>query len=122
MKILVDMNLSPGWVALLNARGWDAVHWSQVGRSNAPDTELFRHAREAGLVVLTQDLDFNRLLFHSQDSGPSVILLRLTNEFDEGSRTRVCDLIASAEEALQQGALLTISAQHARLRKLPLGP
>jgi predicted nuclease of predicted toxin-antitoxin system len=25
MRLLVDMNLSPDWVPLLNSRGWEAV-------------------------------------------------------------------------------------------------
>jgi predicted nuclease of predicted toxin-antitoxin system len=31
MKLLLDMNLSPDWVAELAARGWEAVHWSAIG-------------------------------------------------------------------------------------------
>ena len=31
MKILIDMNLSPEWVAVFENHGWSAVHWSTVG-------------------------------------------------------------------------------------------
>lgn len=120
MKILVDMNLSPDWIPLLISNGWDAVHWSQAGAPNAPDTELLSSARAAGQVLLTQDLDFAQLLFVTASSGPSVILLRLANEFDESIRARVCDSIRLASDDLQSGALLTISTSHARLRKLPI--
>jgi predicted nuclease of predicted toxin-antitoxin system len=37
MKILVDMNLSPAWVRVLQAHGWDAVHWSEVGGAKPDD-------------------------------------------------------------------------------------
>ena len=37
MKILVDMNLSPGWVDFLIEAGIEAVHWSKVGASDAND-------------------------------------------------------------------------------------
>ena len=39
MKVLVDMNLSPGWVSFLAEAGFEAVHWSDVGAGNAPDSE-----------------------------------------------------------------------------------
>lgn len=40
MKILVDMNLSPEWVEVLQQAGFTAIHWSAVGKANAQDTEL----------------------------------------------------------------------------------
>jgi len=30
MKILLDMNLSPGWVGFLQKEGFEAAHWSAV--------------------------------------------------------------------------------------------
>ena len=122
MKILVDMNLSPDWVPLLESKGWDAVHWSDVGAPNAPDTDLLASARAAGQTILTQDLDFSQLLFATKEGGPSVVLLRLADEFDESTRERVCDSMRLAAADLQSGALLTISTIHARLRKLPIIP
>jgi predicted nuclease of predicted toxin-antitoxin system len=122
VKLLVDMNLSPGWVALLAARGWEARHWSQLGPGNAPDTELLRWAREHGHAILTQDLDFTQLLYATQEKGPSVVLLRMENEFDPAARDHVFAAIAQAEEALASGALLSISGRRARLRRLPLVP
>lgn len=119
MKLLVDMNLSPQWVPLLASHGWEAKHWSNVGPCNAPDTELMRWAREHGHVVLTQDLDFPQLLYATKDSGPSVVLLRMDNEFDATARDQVCAALALAESDLAAGALLTISGHRVRLRRLP---
>jgi predicted nuclease of predicted toxin-antitoxin system len=31
MRFLVDMNLSPRWVDLLAAAGYEAAHWNDVG-------------------------------------------------------------------------------------------
>jgi len=122
LKLLIDMNLSPDWVPLLAARGWEAKHWSQLGSGQAPDTELMRWARAEGHVVLTPDLDFSQLLFATRDGGPSVVLLRIENEFDAAARNRVCAALAQAEGALVSGALLTISGNRARLRRLPRVP
>ena len=32
MQVLVDMNLSPGWVGFLAEAGFEAVHWSEVAQ------------------------------------------------------------------------------------------
>ncbi len=37
MKLLIDMNLSPLWVSVLEEAGWKAVHWTHVGAPNASD-------------------------------------------------------------------------------------
>ncbi len=122
MRLLVDMNLSPNWIPELKSRGWEAAHWSETGRADAPDAEILGYARENDWIVLTQDLDFAQLLHATNDSGPSVILLRVEDEFNESARTRIDDVIAAAAHDLEAGALLTISARHARLRRLPIHP
>lgn len=116
------MNLSPDWLPLLAARGWEARHWSELGRGNAPDIELMGWAREHGHVVLTQDLDFSQLLFATRENGPSVVLLRMDNEFNSAARERVLAAVAHAEAALTAGALLTVSEKRVRVRHLPIVP
>jgi predicted nuclease of predicted toxin-antitoxin system len=120
MRLLVDMNLSPDWIPVLEGCGWEAIHWIDVGAPNAPDTDLLAHARDNNRIVLTQDLDFAQLLFASRDAGPSVVILRIVDEFDSAVRQHVCEMIRSAAEDLENGALLTISSSRARLRKLPI--
>lgn len=44
MKIIIDMNLSPDWVALFEQESLEALHWSSVGLPNAPDTEIMQWA------------------------------------------------------------------------------
>ena len=44
MKLLVDMNLSPRWVGVLADAGIEAVHWSTLGASSAPDSEIMAFA------------------------------------------------------------------------------
>jgi len=122
VKLLVDMNLSPDWVPLLAARGWEARHWSELGPGNAPDTDLLRWARENAHVVLTQDLDFSQLLFTTRECGPSVVLLRMNDEFDSAAREHVLAALDQAQNALTAGALLTISGTRVRLRHLPIIP
>ncbi|MDR1989612.1 MAG: DUF5615 family PIN-like protein [Acidobacteriaceae bacterium] len=47
MTILVDMNLSPAWVAALNDAGIEASHWSAVGAATATDADI-----EGALVTI----------------------------------------------------------------------
>jgi predicted nuclease of predicted toxin-antitoxin system len=42
MKLLVDMNLSPRWLARLQGSQIDAAHWASVGRPEALDTGAWR--------------------------------------------------------------------------------
>lgn len=120
MKLLVDMNLSPDWIPMLQAWNWDARHWSEVGPPNSPDTLLMSWARQNRHVILTQDLDFSQLLFNTGDAGPSVVLLRMNDEFDPLSRENVFRALRLAEASLESGALLIITGVRARLRKLSI--
>ena len=54
MKPLVDMNLSPTWIDRLNKTGFHAVHWSGMGRLDAPDSEIIAYAATHDYVVLMQ--------------------------------------------------------------------
>lgn len=62
MKLLVDMNLSPRWISLLREAGWEAVHWSSLGKGNEPDSDIMAYAAEHDYVVITHDLDFSSIL------------------------------------------------------------
>ena len=57
MKILIDMNLSPGWTATFAAENIESTHWSNIGDPRASDKEIIDHARSHGYVVFTHDLD-----------------------------------------------------------------
>jgi predicted nuclease of predicted toxin-antitoxin system len=50
VKLLVDMNLSPSWIARLARHGFDAVHWSTIGAATAPDDEILTWANEHSFV------------------------------------------------------------------------
>jgi predicted nuclease of predicted toxin-antitoxin system len=77
VKILLDMNLSPAWVAFLAQEGFESVHWSHVGDPRTTDAELMAWARTHGYVVLTHDMDFGTLLAATRARGPSVLQARV---------------------------------------------
>jgi predicted nuclease of predicted toxin-antitoxin system len=77
MKLLVDMNLSPGWISYLAVQGFEAVHWSAVGAPDSTDQVIFDHARTAGMTIFTHDLDFTTMLALSGAHRPSLIQARV---------------------------------------------
>jgi predicted nuclease of predicted toxin-antitoxin system len=122
VKLLLDMNLSSRWVAALAAAGYAAVPWREVGDRKATDTEIMAYAKRHGYVVLTHDLDFGDMLAMRDESGPSVVQIRAKNANLEQIFELVVDGLNASSEAIEQGALITIDTQRARVRMLPMGP
>lgn len=120
MKILVDMNLSPGWCDLLAGEGWEAVHWSTVGAPTAPDVEVMAYAKAQGFVILTHDLDFGTLLALTAADGPSVIQVRSQDLLSDAFREILVAALGQFEADLQVGAIVVIDGSRARARVLPL--
>jgi predicted nuclease of predicted toxin-antitoxin system len=120
VRILIDMNLSPRWIAVMQAAGFEAVHWSTIGAFNATDAQIMAYAAERDFVVLTHDLDFSAILAAAQGSKPSVVQLRADDVSPDVQGTRVIAAIRQLNVELTQGALLTIDASRNRLRLLPL--
>ena len=115
------MNLTPRWVQFLRDAGHECVHWSSVGPAETADVDICAYAREHGSVLVTNDLDFPRILSYTRESKPSVVLLRgepLTPEL------RGAALLAGIEDCvreLESGAILTIDwSDKPRARVLPL--
>lgn len=121
MELLVDMNLSPDWVAFLAAHGVAARHWSSVGAPNAPDPEIMAWARERAAVVLTHDLDFGTLLALTHAAGPSVLQVRTEDVSPVHLGPLVLAALAQFADALAAGALVTVDEARLRARVLPIG-
>jgi predicted nuclease of predicted toxin-antitoxin system len=120
VTILVDMNLSPEWVAFFERESWHAIHWSSVGSASAPDREILDWAASNGCIVFTHDLDFGTLLALRSAPVPSVVQLR----GQETAPVQVGQLVLTAlrqlKGDLERGALVTIDASRIRARILPL--
>ena len=89
MKLLVDMNLSPAWVKILQQAGFDAIHWSEVGSPDAPDKTLFVWAREHKYIVFTHDMDFGAML--AATFVPRGLTIK---PFSHTTRLMTCNLLA----------------------------
>jgi predicted nuclease of predicted toxin-antitoxin system len=120
MKILVDMNLSPKWADFLIKNGIEAVHWSSIGSSDSPDTDIFAYAKENDFTIFTNDLDFGFILALTHGKKPSVIQTR-TGVLGQD---RIGDIVVNAIKMLaadiEKGALVTIDQHKTRVTLLPL--
>lgn len=120
MNILVDMNLSPRWVPLLQRQGFEASHWSTVGKPDAEDPELMQYAQQCEAVILTRDLDFGTLLALHGGASPSVVLLRVGDLSPEAIGDRLVAALRQCALQLAAGALLLMDERKNKLRLLPL--
>lgn len=120
MKILVDMNLSPGWADYLTGNGIEAAHWSSCGHPDSPDSAIIAYAQERNFVVLTNDLDFGSILALTHYEKPSVIQIRSGVLSPARIGGRIIGAIKTLAPEIEQGALVTIDLNKTRLHLLPL--
>jgi predicted nuclease of predicted toxin-antitoxin system len=120
MKILIDMNLSPDWVAVFAKYGITAVHWLSVGDPRAQDSGLMDWARVNGHVVFTHDLDFGAALALTRADGPSVIQVRTQDVTPAHLEKALLDVLKANESLLDSGALIVLDEGRSRMRILPL--
>jgi len=114
------MNLSPIWVRFLTEKGFDAVHWSQIGDPRATDPTIMQWARSNDHVVFTHDLGFSALLAAGVQDSPSVIQVRSQDVMPEAIGTDVVDVLRQHADQLHAGAIITIDEMTSRLRILPI--
>ena len=120
MKLLVDMNLSPQWASVLEETGLEAVHWSFIGRPDAPDQEILEYATAHGYVIFTHDLDFGAILAATNAEYPSVIQVRTPDVTIDHLFHLVVSALNQFKKHLEEGALITIDEKKFRARILPL--
>ena len=122
MKLLVDMNLTPRWVEALVEAGFDAAHWSALGRAYAPDSEIMDFAVANGFIVLTNDLDFGAILAMTNAAKPSVVQIRGGDLGPEAIGGQVLEALRRMKPELAEGALVTVDPLKTRARVLPFRP
>ena len=122
MKILIDMNMSPNLVTILENNEFEAIHWLNVGATNAPDKEITAWAAKNNYVILTHDLDFGTILAISQASAPSVIQIRTQNILSSDFQALLINVLRQFTKELEAGALITVEPNRAKVKILPIIP
>jgi predicted nuclease of predicted toxin-antitoxin system len=122
MRLLANMNSSPIVVSDLRDLGWDILRVSDLLPANSPDDTVLELARLEGRVLISQDLDFSRLLALGGFDSPSLITLRLTRS-DPGTVTgRLREILASIDDLVRDGCAVTVDDDFVRFRRLPIVP
>jgi predicted nuclease of predicted toxin-antitoxin system len=120
MKFLIDMPLSPALARWLRTEGHDAVHASDRGMHQSPDSELLDLALREGRVIITADLDFPRLLAALRTAGPGLILLRGGNFSEVESLGCLQRVLASVEPDELGRSIVVVDQERIRRRGLPV--
>jgi len=120
MNLLLDMNIPQVWEAFLRDAGHVAMHWSRLGDIRAEDAEIMRWAKTHEQVILTHDLDFGALLYHTNARAPSVVQIRAEHIVPQVMGAAVLYALTAVEQPLKKGALVTIDPRRHRVRVLPL--
>ncbi len=77
MRFIVDENLGLSYAQRLRDTGYDAVHVCEVGLGETDDQIIVEYAQSKGLIIITFDLDFSRIVALGKLELPSVITFRL---------------------------------------------
>ena len=120
IKFLVDMNLSPQWVPVLQSGGWSTVHWSTIGDPRATDRSNMDWSVANDYAVFTHDLDFGTALALTHGRGPSVIQVRGQDVLPEHMGSMVIAVLHQYESELVSGALVVVDENKSRIRILPM--
>lgn len=120
MRLLADMNISPLTVERLRGQGFDIVRVKEILPANAPDRIVLELARSEGRVLISQDLDFSRMLALENRTSPSLITIRMTNCDPESIAERLLMVFPVIGDRLASGYAVTVNDHNIRLRPLPI--
>jgi predicted nuclease of predicted toxin-antitoxin system len=120
MKLLLDMNIPLKYSALLINKGVHVTRWQDIGKPNAPDTEIMAYAKKNGFVVLTYDLDFSQLLSITHNIKPSIIQIRAAINDAAAATDLIIMTLSRYEDSLNAGAIISIDIKRTRVRLLPI--
>ena len=120
MILIIDENLPPRWHDFLAPRGITATHWRLIGNLGDSDDTIFDYACEHGAIIVTQDLDFTRILALRGTRLPSVIQLRVQCPTPEIIGQALLEVLENHRLKLLEGCLITLDHNRHRLRLLPL--
>lgn len=116
---LVDRKLSRRWIPFLRDAGWEATHWSTIGKASAGGSEIMKFAAANDYVVLKNDLDFASALAASHQKKPSVAQIRDQDLSPNVIGKQIIAALRHVQAELEAGALLTNESDRTRLRMLP---
>jgi predicted nuclease of predicted toxin-antitoxin system len=119
-RLLLDQGLPRSSAILLTEAGWDVIHVADIGMSRAEDGEILLRARDELRVCVTLDADFHALLMTGGECGPSVIRIRKEGLDAAALAALLLGIWGGIEDALEGGAMVTVTDRSVRVRRLPV--
>jgi predicted nuclease of predicted toxin-antitoxin system len=125
-RLLLDQGLPRSVAATMVGNGWDVIHVAEIGMSRAADIEILQRAGRRHVsalrsrVCVTLDADFHSLLAVGGEAGPSVIRIRREGLHAAAVVRLLQDVWPAIEEALDGGAIVTVTERSVRIRRLPV--
>jgi predicted nuclease of predicted toxin-antitoxin system len=120
VNLILDENLPPRWRDYLAPFGISATHWKDIGNIGDPDENIFTYACENNSIIVTQDLDFTRILALRGSHLPSIIQFRIQNPIPEVIGSALTEILHQHQEQLESGCLISVDLNRHRIRLLPL--
>ena len=116
MKFLVDRCAGSRLAEWLSANGHDVVESRSLG-PDPGDLALLQHAAGERRILVTIDTDFGTLIFlqHIHHCG----VVRLPDVPAERRIALIAEVLARHSEALESGAIITISGNRIRVSRGP---
>jgi predicted nuclease of predicted toxin-antitoxin system len=121
MRFVLDMGLARSTAEFLRQQGHDAIHLRDQGLQRLSDERIVDKALAEQRIILTHDLDFGRIVALSRGQLPSVITFRLTDMRATEVSRRVEDVLDRFAALLEEGALISVTDDAVRVRRLPVG-
>jgi predicted nuclease of predicted toxin-antitoxin system len=119
-RLLLDQGLPRSTAILLNQAGGDVIHVAEIGMSRSADVDILQRARGESRVCITLDADFHALLATSGERSPSVIRIRKEGLGATALAALLQAIWPRVEDALDSGALVTVTERSVRVRHLPV--
>ncbi len=121
MKLLLDQGLPRAAVRHLAERDIAAEHVGDLGMAMATDAEILEAARRRQAVVVTLDSHFHALLATARAASPSVVRIRIEGLKGEPLAMILQRVLTVAVAELDAGAVVSVTIDRIRVRRLPIG-
>jgi predicted nuclease of predicted toxin-antitoxin system len=105
VRFLIDTQLPRLLARRLQDAGHEAVHVLDLSLAQCPDNDLWHHARDHDMVIVTKDEDFAEWVLAGRH-GPSVVWLRIGNCTNIELVAWLLPQWSHVAEALQSGECL----------------
>lgn len=117
LRLLADENVYREIVQRLKTTAFDIWSVQDLGRAQAPDSEIVRIAQKEDRILLTFDRDFGDIRYLPQVA-PGVVLLRFRQTPIEEIAERVEEVLTDLGEQGLRGFLTVVTPLHVRRRRL----